>query len=169
MQPTQQQRISAIFLALLILVSSVGWSSYARYCSCANEVYNSLFAKNEGACCKHHAAQKAKAAPKHSCCSLQHTKEKALSEEESCKKSDNCCHTQVKYLALDADATLAQVSLDLPNSLMDWVFSAKASLVFPNFIRNYSLSNYEQGLCLPNAPPPKSGRQILQLIQVMRC
>ena len=169
MQITQQQRISAIFLALLVLVSSVGWSSYARYCSCANEVYTSIFAKNEGTCCKHHAAQKAKEEPKHSCCSLQHTKEKSLSEEESCKKSDNCCHTEVIYMALDVDATLAQVSLDLPNSLMYWDFSAINCLIYPNFIHHYSLSNYEQGLFLPNAPPPKSGRQILQLIQVMRC
>jgi hypothetical protein len=169
MQITQQQRISAVFLAILILVSSVGWSSYARYCSCANEVYTSLFAKNEGTCCKHHAAQKAKAAPKHSCCSLQHTKEKALSEEDSCKKSDNCCHTQVKYMALDADATLAQAALDLPNLLTDWNFSAKTNLLYPNFIRNYSLSNYDKGMFLPNAPPPKSGRQLLQFIQVMRC
>jgi len=163
MNSIQKRCFIAVSLSLLILVSSVGWSSYARYCSCAEKVYTSLFANNESDCCQAHKAQKEVTTTEHSCCS------KKQVQEEYCQKKDNCCNTKVKYMALDTDATLVQVSIDIPNVLTDWNFTGLPNLAHIDFIASYNLATLYKKSFLPNAPPPISGRQLLQLIQVMRC
>lgn len=169
MQKPQLHRITATLLALLVFVSSVGMSSYARYCGCADEVYNSLFLNTESACC-HHPIQQQEAQAAESCCSLGISKKKQENkEEESCQKSDNCCHTDVKYFALDADATLVDAALNLPSLPFVWDFIPTPQNIYPTFTKSIPLQHNYIGSSFPNAPPPKSGRQLLQFIQVMRC
>jgi hypothetical protein len=162
------RRYIAPILALLILCSSIGVSSYERFCSCSGQEYHSLFVQSQSDCCKKVHSQKAE--KKHSCCSKKQSPCEKPSNEKEPNKKDNCCDTDVEFLALDLDATLDLSSdIESSNSLSFIPFQsptlklkAKASLAF-----EYEEENRKSFQA--QAPPPLRTNERLQSLQIMRC
>ncbi len=166
-QRTLIKRYISPLLVLLILCSSIGISSYERFCSCTDQEYHSLFIKNQGDCCKK-APSKAK--EQHSCCS----KSKAscsLAQAEHPNLEQNCCDTEVKLLALDIDAPL-ELSVDLELKTLGVMpnFPTIPLLALPKATQAFEYEEWNRvERHRSNAPPPLKASDQIQTTQIMRC
>lgn len=161
------KRYVAPIMAALILCSSIGVSSYARFCNCSGQEYHSLFIQNQGDCCKKEHQPKAKQTQ--SCCSKEKTScEK--SEEETPEQKKNCCDTEIELLALDLDATL-DLNQDTEPTLTKvfLAFNNPSIHIAPKAVIDFEYEEENRKSFQAQAPPPLRTNQRLQALQTMRC
>lgn len=152
----------SIFMAFVMLVSSLGATGYERHCGCTGKVLKSVFFKTKSDCCSHVKSQKTK-----SCCSVK--KHKAQKRECSIK-TKKCCDTKLTYNHYDGEATF---DLQSENAEKQSTITATLAQYFSG-IKAENLSNnkfLKLRFKFAGLAPPYflSGREILSRIQSIRC
>ena len=152
----------SLFMAFVMLVSSLGATGYERHCGCTGKVLKSVFFKSKSDCCSHAKSQKTK-----SCCSVK--KQKAQKRECSIK-TKKCCDTKLTYNHYDGEATF---DLQSENAEKQSTITATLAQHFSGLQAESPSSNNFLKLRFKFADlaPPYflSGREILSRIQTIRC
>jgi hypothetical protein len=167
---TKQHRITAIFLALLVLTSTVGIGMNTMLCKCTGKHYIPMFsATGDSECCK---SKKAKDKPtknrKTDCCSKSQNKkcsEKQDINEPLIKADKKCCSSDFQYVKADIDFNYI-IDEQLPTS------NYVDALVFGN---NYYVEPQKTKIAAlltktsNKAPPNLYGKSLLHRYQIYRC
>lgn len=179
-------RIQALFLALLVLSSSIGLNFVHEWCKCSGkEAFAFFAAKEEKACCSLKKQQE----PAKSCCKHS-TKASTCGTEQTdaflgswaslgLVKEElraNCCGQEFLHFALELEG-LPEVGLKLPSHSSNCPLCKAASLpmraqiVLPQNKYPQRASSYYK--TAPNKAPPQSlyahSIDYLNIIQVYRC
>ena len=169
----KQQKISAISLALLVLISTTGISMNMMLCNCTGKQYLSVFASMMDLdCCKVKLQEvKVEKTSKHDCCTKKQTKSCNKEQKNSGKTTilaqKKCCKSNFKYAK--ANINLDVVSLqELPVSNLvlplAYSFPTTFHLDFVAFPKTIALEGP------PNKAPPRyNGQALMNWFQVYRC
>ncbi|MCH2043583.1 MAG: hypothetical protein MK212_05535 [Saprospiraceae bacterium] len=162
---------TAIFMALLILISSVGVSSYSSLCICTGKITSSILWEaspvKDNCCSKKEQKKCRKADQPKSCCSVKHI----IPKNNSCQAQHKDCHeTDIEYQHLSIDAEIQQVSFSFSTVhvlafLPDCWKGLGNHLVSPDYLPNSFVLEYP----IERGPPLPYGRSLLKFQEIYRC
>lgn len=164
-------KYTAVFMALLILISSVGVSTYSSLCLCTGKVTSSLLWEtthtNDSCCSKKEQKKCKKAEQVKSCCSIKHATQKT----NSCQAKHKDCHeTDIEYqhLEIDAEVQSAQFSftpIHVLAFLPNYWKGLGSHLISPDYLPN----SFVLERPINKAPPLPYGRRLLNFQEIYRC
>ena len=152
------KNITAGFLIVVILISTMGFSVNTMYCLCMDQYKASLFEIDDT--CKEEESNAHEMAQLPPCCQKAMTCHEPIKEHKDCSKHDK------KYVKADLKFLEFQKN-ELPKApVFDVLVSFDYNFYFTSKIT--FLSDI-QPLVADRAPPQYYGRKLLNFIQVYRC
>ena len=166
----KQRKISAISLALLVLISTTGISMNTIWCSCTGEQYLSIFAAVMDCCQDKGQATQVEKTNQHDCCKKQTKsckKEQYNSDKTTILAQKDCCTSKFKYAKANINLdVVALQELPVGDLVMPVVYSIPTTfqLHFVAFPQAIALEG------TPNKAPPRYyGQSFMNWFQVYRC
>lgn len=167
---TKQHRYTALFLALLVLTSTVGIGINTMLCKCTGKQYISMFSSSaDSDCCK---LKKTKNKPtknrKAACCTKSQNKKCAVKQDlgsPAIKADKKCCISDFQYVKADIDFN-SYFAEELPIST-----DTDALLYTNNYHSEPQQTKIASVLTKTSnkAPPNLHGKSLLHRYQIYRC